>query len=293
MDRAGGHIARCARLVISAVCLSGCLASVATAQSLVDPYANIGLDAGVADIRGIVECRDDLALSFAVSGLITEALVSEGDIVTRGDTLMRLDQQIERIEVDRRRALWQSRAEIDAAAARADISARQLKAGQQVYDASRGISLEDLQNRRLAAALAQSELQRLETQKTIEELDFQTAQESLKRRTLTATTVGIVSKLIRRTGESAQANDPVLQLCDISALFFVANLPPNRAELIAQDEPVTLRNTGRRMDFQGEVSFISPVVDPASGLRQIKVKVIDPPSWLSPGTSAVLMMPDQ
>lgn len=264
------------------------IAGAAQTQTVLDPYANVGLNAGTGEIRGIVECRHDLELSFASSGVIIETLVSEGQTVQRGDVLMRLDQQIERIEVDRRRTVWQSQAELDAANARANLSTRQLEAGRKVYKSARGISREELQNRELAADLAKSELARLQTQKTIEEFDFLTAQESLERRTLKASAVGIISKIVRRAGESAQANEPVLELCDISALFFVANLPVKQAETIIQGQSVTLHNTGRAIDFSGEVSFVSPVVDSASGLRRIKVQVIDPPQWLSPGTSAVL-----
>ena len=259
----------------------------AHAQSLLDSYASVGMNAGNGEIRGIVECRHDLELSFASAGVITETLAREGQTVQSGDVLMRLDQQIERIEVDRRRTVWESQAELDAANARADLSVQQLAAGQRVYDSARGISREDLQNRKLAADLARSELARLTTQKLIEKFDFLAAQESLKRRTLTASAVGIVSKIVRRTGESTQANDPVLELCDTSALFFVANVPVKRAENIIQGGSVTLRNTGRDANFEGKVSFISPVVDSASGLRRIKVEVINSPEWLSPGTSAV------
>lgn len=258
------------------------------AQSVLDAYATIGLNAGNGEIRGIVECRHDLELSFASAGVITETLIREGQIVQGGDILMQLDQQIERIEVDRRRTIWESQAELDAANARATLSVQQLTAGQKVYDSARGISREDLQNRKLAADLARSELARLTTQKSIEEFDFRTAQESLKRRTLSAPAVGIISKILRRAGESTQANDAVLELCDTSALFFVANVPVKQAETITQDQSVTLHNTGRDIDFAGEVSFVSPVVDSASGLRRIKVEVINPPEWLSPGTSAVL-----
>lgn len=266
-------------------------AAVAEAQTPpVDPYASVGLNSMSLDIRGNVECRDDLELSFPVSGLIVETLVTEGQVVAQGDLLMRLDQQIEAIEVERRRAMWEGKAELSAAAARADVTQRQLTAGQKVYDASRGISLEDLQNRELSANLAKSELSRLTTQKRIEELDYQTAQENLNRRSLRATTRGIISKINRRTGESAQANDAVLQLCDISELYFVANLPTQQAEQILSGQSVNLRNASHDVDLKGIVSFVSPVVDPATGLRRIRVKVIDPPEWLSPGTSAALAL---
>lgn len=265
-----------------------CLSTAIAQTAPKDPYASVGLNSMSLDIRGNVECRADLELSFPVSGLIAETLVTEGHVVAQGDLLMRLDQQIEAIEVERRRALWEGKAELSAAAARADVTQRQFSAGQQVYDASRGISLEDLQNRELSAQLAQSELARLTTQKRIEELDYQTAQESLKRRSLRATTRGIISKIHRRTGESAQANEAVLQLCDISALYFVANLPVQQAEQIIQGQSVNLRNASHDTDFKGIVSFVSPVVDPATGLRRIRVQVIDPPDWLSPGTSAAL-----
>lgn len=279
------------RLFSSATFAMWTFTSVAAfAETTLDPYATVGLNAGAGDIRGIVECRDDLELSFASAGVIVETLIVEGQTVKSGDILMRLDQQVENIEVDRRRTLWESSAEIDAANARATLSAQQLQAGQKVYDVARGISREDLQNRRLAADLAKSELARLTTQKSIEEYDYRTAQENLKRRTLSANTVGIISKIVRRAGESTQANDPVLELCDTSALFFVANLPVQQAETLGHGQAVTLRNIGREASFDGEVSFVSPVVDSASGLRRIKVHVLEPPAWLSPGTSAVLTL---
>ncbi|OCX64513.1 hypothetical protein BFP70_10760 [Thioclava sp. SK-1] len=266
------------------------LASGAGAQVGPADYATVGLNSSGAELRGIVECRDDLALSFAVSGLIDQTLVTEGQVVPAGAPLMRLDQEIERIEVDRRRALADSQADLNAAQARVTVGRQQLDAGQKVYDAARGISLEELQNRQLAYDLAVTELQRLQTQKHIEELDFQTAEQSLKRRNLHAPTGGIIAKIIRRTGESAQANDPVLQLCDTSALFFVANLPVVRAETLSPDAQVTLFNVGRGAQFTGRVSFVSPVVDPASGLRRVKIEIIDAPVWLSPGTSAILTL---
>ncbi|SFB11240.1 RND family efflux transporter, MFP subunit [Poseidonocella pacifica] len=270
--------------------LSLVLASAAGAQTATD-YDSVGLDARGAEIRGIVECRADLALSFPVSGVVEDTLVVEGQTVEAGEVLMRLDQEIESIEVERRRTLWQSRADLDAAEARVAVGEQQLSAGQTVYDAARGISLEDLQNRKLSYDLAVSELARLETQKQIEELDFHTAEESLRRRTLAAVAPGIVSRIIRRTGESAQAMDPVLQLCDTGALFFVANLSIRRASELQAGQSVILRASGRDENLNGEVSFVSPVVDPGSGLRRVKVHLTDPPDWLSPGTGAVLTTP--
>lgn len=274
------------RRATTLVFLSCWLALPAVAQTT--DYSTVGLESLSSEIRGIVECRDDLALSFAVSGLIEETLVTEGQQVEAGQTLMQLDRDIEAIEVQRRHALWQSQADLEAAQARLDVGIAQLASGQKVFDSARGISREELQNRQLAHDLAMSEVTRLTTQKHIEKLDFETAQQALKRRTVIAPTQGIVSEIIRRTGESAQANDPVLQLCDTSKLYFVANLPSQRAEQLSNGLDVVLFNSGRQETFAGQISFVSPVIDPASGLRRIKALVIDTPIWLSPGTSAVL-----
>jgi RND family efflux transporter MFP subunit len=256
----------------------------------VQDYSSVGLDTSADSIRGVSQCKADLALSFAVSGVVAKTTVEEGDTVKKGDVLIELDQDIEAIEAQRRELIWENHSEMRAAVARRDVAKVQMEAAQRVYNSNSGISLEELQNRKLAFEISDSEVGRLETQKKMEHLDHLTALANVKRRTLLAPTVGIISNLIRKNGESAQANDPVLQLCDLSEINFVANIPIAQAEKMVQGQIVKLMFTHHDEFTEGRVTFVSPVVDPASGLRELKVVILDIPSWLRPGLKAELFL---
>jgi RND family efflux transporter MFP subunit len=257
----------------------------ATAQTR-NNYAEVGLSPTSGVVRGISQCRSDLGLAFAASGLVAKTFVEEGQEVQAGDVLLQLNQGVEEIDLRRRELIWQSGSELEAATARLEVAETQWQAAQRIYDSSRGVSREELQNRQLAFAVATSEVNRLNTQKQMEHLDFLTAQENLNQRTLLAPTVGIVSSLIRKTGESAQANDPVLQLCDLSKINFVANVPVALAETLTTSQTIKLNFPGHSETLNGQVVFVSPVVDSASGLRELKVEITDSPGWLRPGLSA-------
>lgn len=239
-------------------------------------------------VRGITLCAADLHLSFPVAGRIADTTVAEGDLVEAGAVLMALDRRAEEIDVERRRLHFESVAEVEAAQARVETARLQHTAASRIHASSRGISREELQNRALALRLAETELATVQTRKASERLDWLGAEEALARRSLAAPGPGIVTKLIRQTGESAQAHDPVLRLCDLSRLLFVANIPVALAEAMERGQPVALRVGAQAQPVAGRVDFVSPVVDAASGLREVKVELVDPPGWVRPGLSAVL-----
>jgi RND family efflux transporter MFP subunit len=253
-------------------------------------YATVGLSPATAVLGGFTTCRAELDLAFAVSGLVETTLVEEGTLVKRGDVLMRLDQEIERIELLRRQSIMEDDAELRAAMARADIALRQKEAAERLHETTGGISREEVQNRTLAHELAVIEISRLEAQAKINALDYSTALENLVRRTLVAPSNGIISKIEIQTGESAQANDPVMMLCDLSQLKFSASIPVKVADGLSKGMKVAVQISSRNTTIDGTVDFVSPVVDSASGLQEIKVLINQTHHWLRPGMKAVLVV---
>jgi len=253
-------------------------------------YATVGLSSAAPVLGGFTKCRAELDLAFAVSGLVEDTLVAEGQTVQKGDVLMRLDQEVERIELLRRQAVMEDDAELRAAIARADIALRQKEAAERLHVTTGGISHEEVQNRALAHKLAVIEISRLEAQAKINALDYDTAQENLVRRTLAAPSTGIISKIETQTGESVQANDPVMMLCDLSQIKFAASIPVTVADGLSKGMKVTIQITSRNTVVDGTVDFVSPVVDSASGLQEVKVLIDETYEWLRPGMNAVLVV---
>ena len=241
-----------------------------------------------ATVKGITRCAADLSLGLSVPGRIANLLVQEGSVVRPGEVLLHLDRGPEELEVQRRFAQWQGQAEMVTAKARVETALVQAEAARKIYQTNQGISREDLENRELALATTQSEVERLKTVKEIERLDYLTAKENLERRSLRAPTRGIVTKLIKFQGESLQANEAALRLCDISKVMFVVNVPAARTEKLVAGATVEVLVGLDAAKTKGRLTFASPVVDAASGLREIKIELINPGASVRPGVPASL-----
>lgn len=239
-------------------------------------------------IRGTTRCAADLTLALPVTGRIARVHVREGSLVRAGDTLLNLDRGAEELDVERRRVQWQGKAELMTAQARKETAEAQVLAARRIYAASQGISREELENRELAYATTIAELERLKTVKEMERLDYLTAKENLERRSLRAPTRGIVTRLIKQEGESMQANEAALKLCDLSKILFVANVPAARSDHLSAGAVIDLVVGHGSTRTKGKLVFVSPVIDPASGLREIKVELIKPAPDIRPGVPASL-----
>lgn len=241
-----------------------------------------------ANIKGVTRCAADLSLALPLTGRIAQIVVQEGSVVRAGDLLLHLDRTAEALDVERRLVQWKGQAELVTARARRDTAQMQVVAARQIYQSSQGISREELENRELAFATTVSELERLKTVKEMEHLDYLTSKENLERRSLRAPTRGIVTRLIKQGGESLQANEAAIRLCDLRKILFVANVPAQRSEHLRAGGMVDLLVGQSSIKTRGNLIFVSPVVDPASGLREIKIELINPGPEVRPGVPASL-----
>jgi len=241
-------------------------------------------------VRGFTRCAADLQLSFPLAGRIARTLVREGSVVSKGETLMQLDRAAEELDVERRRVQWQGTADLLIAQARHETVSKQLAAARTVFNENRSLSLEEVQNRELAVRTTAAELERVRTLKETERLDYLTALENLERRTLVSGTHGIVTRIIKQAGESAQAYEAVLRLCDLSRIEFMANLPVDQSQRLREGQAVKIQVASvPPATVTARITFVSPVIDPASGLREIKADLLNPPAAVRPGISAVLL----
>ena len=243
-------------------------------------------------VKGVTQCLKDLGLGFPVAGRVAETAVTEGTVVKAGDTLGRLDLVAESLEAQRRKLQWESNAELTAAAARRQTTEKQMAAARRIFEASAGISREEMENKVLAHTLAVAEHERLKNAKQIERLDYLAAEENLARRTLRAPSPGIVTKVVRNVGESVQANEPAIKMCDLSKVLFVANVPVASIGTLAPQDTVRVQVTAgnETVPVDGKVLFVSPVVDAASGLTEVKVELLPSGDRVRPGLQARLML---
>ena len=238
-----------------------------------------------ATIAGIVEPARDVRLSAPVAGTVMTVHFREGDRFSKDDVLMDLEGRLEGLEVARRKLVMDDLSEQTAARERMAVLERDLQSTVKLFETTGSVSREELDKRRLEHALAALELERITQMKMREQIEYEMALEQQTRRRIIAPFDGVVVEVLLEEGEGCQAQQPIIWLVDDSACWFTTNIERSSMSGIGIGQPATLLFEGpdqpRR---EGTISFISPIVDPASGLCKVKIHFDNPPPRIKPGT---------
>jgi RND family efflux transporter MFP subunit len=242
-------------------------------------------------ISGFTEPYQDSTLGISVTGNVKKILVEEGERVKKGQAILELEQESEALEKERRRLLADSKAEVDAVARQLKTLGSHLKATRELYNSTGSVPREELENQELEYALAEVELQRLRDAEKREKIELDIASKQLNKRTLRASFAGEIAEIMIGIGENCELDTELVRLVNTSQGYFVANVELGITQQIEIGQEVELRfQTGLEpVKVKAIISFISPVVDPASGLRKIKAKFYNQDGIIVPGVAGVLI----
>lgn len=234
--------------------------------------------------EGLVEPIRDVLMGPPVAGRVDQLLAGEGDRVKAGDTLLRLYDAVERLEVKRRELVLDDKAELEASRYRRDLLKDDLESTRKLFETTASVSRDELARKTVEALLSEVEYGRLEQVERREEAELAIAKERLAQYSIIAPFDGVLAELSVDEGESVQAGQPVLRFVDVSSAYLVLNLPAELVSSLQEGKKVTL-NFDRTQELrkQAEVAFISPVIDPASGLRKVKMRFKNDPPQVEPG----------
>jgi RND family efflux transporter MFP subunit len=258
--------------------------------SLPGPSLSYGKEA--VSVPGITEPIGDVTLSATVVGTIVTVYIKEGMPVKKGEVILDLDKKLDELEVERRRLMWESKAEVKAAAARVSTLASMLDATQELFDRTGSVSKEDLDKLRLEHEIAVSEKERLDAVEERERIEYEMARESLQKKSIRSPIQGTVIKLFLDEGESCQENQPLVQVVDTNRGRFIGNVEEWIGRTLRKGQTVDLKiKTGNvSVTKRGKVVFLSPVVDPASGLLEVKAEFDNSDGSVRPGISGSLLL---
>jgi RND family efflux transporter MFP subunit len=242
---------------------------------------------------GITEPFNDVTVSASVPGTLVKIQVKEGDFVEEGRAIMDFEKRQEELEVQRRKLIWEGKAEVTAAAAQMELLKIDLDGTKRLFETTKSVSKEQLLKKELEYKQAVAEFDKLTLTETREELEYQMALEQLRKRQITSPLAGYITELFRKAGEDCKAQEPLVRIVDTRRCYFVGNLEAKAAVGLRPGQPMKVEiNNGKEVViFTGAISFISPVVDPASGLLKIKVLFENPDNKIRPGVAGLLHLP--
>jgi RND family efflux transporter MFP subunit len=245
-----------------------------------------------ADFTGIVHARHQLTLSVPTPGIVARVLVEPGRRVEAGAILVQLDERVQATEEQRRRVIASDESELRATEERLALVQPLAEDARRLRGTPGALSREDAARAELELVASRGRLAQLQAQKQREKLELAAAEHERSQRRLVAPVAGVVAKVDIDPGEWARPGDALVELVDASVLHLRVNLPAAVARGLkdGQSLSVAFEPALQLPSAQGQVSFIAPVVDAASGLVEVRVRFANPGGRVPPGIKGVLKL---
>jgi RND family efflux transporter MFP subunit len=219
------------------------------------------IGAAPVDVIGITEPFEEVTLSAPVSGIVTVQALKEGDAVKTGAVILELDKKMEELELARRKVV-------------ADLKGNDLESTRKLFKSTKGVSKEELEKKEMEYKIAF--------------VEQEMAAEQLRRRVVSSPLSGIITEILLDVGEACQPLTPLAKVVDTSRCYFVADVEPSLGSgfKVGQVVPLQVQAGGGSLDVKGTITFLSPVVDAASGLLKFKAVFENPEGKIRPGVAA-------
>ncbi|MEN1678839.1 MAG: HlyD family efflux transporter periplasmic adaptor subunit [Planctomycetota bacterium] len=260
--------------------------------------------------EALLKVAQEVEVSAAVEGVLTEVAVREGALVDRGERLLRVDDRGARLALEQARA----RLERADAEARSDVpilqaqKARELARSeyQRAVDIDRAspssVSDRELARLRLAAEAADLDVQRAEEDRQMARIewkrakaDFAAAEKELADCLAVSPITGLVVQRHKQQGEWVGRGEPVVTVVSVDRLRAEALVPAAEAPLTLVGQPAVFTTSlgdGSTIDAEGKVVFVSPRADPVTSLARVWVELPATDRRLRPGLrGAVRFLP--
>lgn len=222
---------------------------------------------------GNVEAIEKADISSKVNGKVNQVMVVNGKQVTKGDTLIILDNG----EQTNNLLTMQSNLNKD------QISLQDKQKNYERYQAlynDGAISLQDLEQSKMQFETCQADVQ-------VSRAAVANAQEALGNTRITTPITGLVANTNVSPGQVVSPGISLMTVQDISAVYILVKIRQEDISLIKQgmNTEITVDAYPERT-FRGNVEIINPVVDQSARMLEVKIKVDNPDAALKPGMFA-------
>jgi RND family efflux transporter MFP subunit len=114
------------------------------------------------------------------------------------------------------------------------------------------------------------------------------AEERVALRRLEAPISGVVVERLREVGEMVRPSEPILEVVDLTEVYvqFYVRAEDLAEVRVGREVGVTFPSLGLETPRAGEIEFIDPRVDAASGLLRVRIRLANPDGTIKAGVRA-------
>lgn len=241
-------------------------------------------------MTGVIRPLNDVELSFSVDGIIDELFIAEGDSASKGQALLKLEDTLQSLDVERRRLAKDDDSELQASYLNLQELKQLYDRKQQLKSISRSVSDTELNRLQIQLNTGKAEHERAEAAEKREAIELSIAENVLSLYTLKAPFDGQLVEVVPRVGEWVKLGTPVLRFVDVTTCYLELDVELEVAVKLSKQQqvPLTVHQAPKPFSHSGIVEFISPVVDAASGLVRVKITMDNQDQRIKPGVTAAL-----
>ena len=226
-----------------------------------------------------VRPRQEIKLSFQVSGKINEKNVQLGSSVQAGDIILALDPQ------DLGLNLTSNAEQVNAAQAQLKLATSNLQRYRQLY-AMEAISRAQLDQYEANYSTAIANSQQLTSQ-------YQTAQNQLNYTRLKAPIAGTVTSIDAENGQFVTPGQILVTLATTQELEVEVQIPEHRLNEFQQAKTIQVSFWAQpELLVTGKTREISPTANPATRTYQARISLLNPPASINLGMTATVQLSD-
>jgi RND family efflux transporter MFP subunit len=229
---------------------------------------------------GMVEAStDNISIGTAEPGIVKTVSVKVGDKVAAGQTLFDIDDREKRADQRIKQAnLNKAKAAVDEATASLEDSRAQYELVRSVTD-PRAVSVDDVQKRRNAQALAEAKLESARAAVTVTEAELASAESAVQRLTVRAPVAGKVLQVNVHPGEYAQTgilSTPLMRLGASDLLHIRVDIDENDGWRFKPGARGVAYLRGNK-DLKADLAFVrvEPYVTPKASLTGSSTERVD------------------
>ncbi len=206
-------------------------------------------------------------------GIIAEAFVKEGDRVRVGDRLAAINQSVLQESLAIAIARAESTARLDAATSQLELIKSQLEAIESLVTGGHTNKFE-VEQKQAEHQTAYAELRTAQDEIKLNKLEVERIRAQIKDRIITSPINGFVTELHKQLGENISNNEPqyatVVRVDELKVRFY---LDSTTLETTKVGDSVTVLIGEDKSPRLATVTYVSPIIDPDSGLGRLDAKI--------------------
>lgn len=236
-----------------------------------------------AEITAYTEPSHDIDVAAAESGTLVRIQVQEGDVVTAGQILGSLDDEVLKVSLLMAESAMDARGRRNAALAELRLHTARLEKLHELQERNHA-SQQEVDRTRAQREIAEATLESVEDELRMRTLERQRIEAQLRLRRVVSPINGVVTFVYKDVGEFVSPNDPViLKVVQLDPLLVILPVPMEMGRELVVNHPVPLYIGDSREPVTGIVEFVSPTADPQSSTVRVRVRLPNPEAKLPCG----------